>query len=54
MVRRLRTSTYKGLAKTIEFDAKTDQFHLVNGLFLHRVENGSPRFLGRYDKVRKT
>ncbi|WP_443060555.1 bifunctional serine/threonine-protein kinase/ABC transporter substrate-binding protein [Streptomyces sp. NBC_00459] len=54
MVRRLRASTYKGLAKTIEFDAKTGQFNLVNGLFLHRVENGAPRFLGRYDKARKT
>nr|WP_308437436.1 bifunctional serine/threonine-protein kinase/ABC transporter substrate-binding protein [Streptomyces lacrimifluminis] len=54
MVRRLRASTYKGLAKTIRFDAGTGAFHLVDGLFLHRVENGSPRFLGRYDKVRKT
>ncbi|MDW4905161.1 bifunctional serine/threonine-protein kinase/ABC transporter substrate-binding protein [Streptomyces sp. ADMS] len=54
MVRRLRASTYKGLAKTIEFDAKTDQFQLVNGLFLHRVEGGAPRFLGRYDQVEKT
>jgi hypothetical protein len=54
MVRRLRASSYKGLAKTIESDAKTDQFHLVNGLFLHRVANGSPRFLGRYDKVKNT
>uniref|UniRef100_A0AAU2AJ86 Bifunctional serine/threonine-protein kinase/ABC transporter substrate-binding protein n=1 Tax=Streptomyces sp. NBC_00093 TaxID=2975649 RepID=A0AAU2AJ86_9ACTN len=54
MVRRLRTSPYKGLAKTIEFDAATGQFQLVNGLFLHRVENGAPRFLGRYDQLGKT
>nr|WSY57746.1 bifunctional serine/threonine-protein kinase/ABC transporter substrate-binding protein [Streptomyces sp. NBC_00886] len=54
LVHRLRASTYKGLAKTIEFEAASDVFHWVNGLFLHRVENGSPRFLGRYDKVEKT
>ena len=54
LVHRLRASTYKGLAKTIEFEAASDQLNWVNGLFLHRVENGSPRFLGRYDKVEKT
>ncbi|MFF3379640.1 bifunctional serine/threonine-protein kinase/ABC transporter substrate-binding protein [Streptomyces sp. NPDC002680] len=54
MVRRLRASSYKGLAKTIAFDTATEQFHLVNGLFLHRVENGAPRFLGRYDQLGKT
>ncbi|MER5899794.1 bifunctional serine/threonine-protein kinase/ABC transporter substrate-binding protein [Streptomyces mirabilis] len=54
MVRRLRASTYKGLAKTIAFDAATDEFHWVNGLFLYRLQNGSPRFLGRYDQVKKT
>ncbi|MFJ4833362.1 bifunctional serine/threonine-protein kinase/ABC transporter substrate-binding protein [Streptomyces sp. NPDC088747] len=53
MVRRLRTIKYKGLAKTIEFDAVTDEFRWVNSLFLHRVENGAPRFLGRYDQVKK-
>ncbi|MGW0576645.1 protein kinase domain-containing protein [Streptomyces sp. NPDC002920] len=54
MVHRLRAATYKGLAKTIEFDTPTDEFHGVNGLFLHRVENGTPRFLGRYDQVKET
>lgn len=54
MVRRLRATTYKGLAKTIQFEAVTGAFHWIDGLFLHRVENGIPRFLGRYDKVKKT
>ncbi|WP_371542101.1 bifunctional serine/threonine-protein kinase/ABC transporter substrate-binding protein [Streptomyces sp. NBC_00554] len=54
MVRRLRATTYKGLAKTIQFEAVTGAFHWIDGLFLHRVENGTPRFLGRYDKVKKT
>lgn len=54
MVRRLRATTHKGLAKTIEFDAVTDEFRWVRSLFLHRVQNGAPRFLGRYDKIKKT
>ncbi|MFF7923570.1 hypothetical protein ACFZDP_20730 [Streptomyces mirabilis] len=54
MVRRLRASTYKGLAKTIAFDAATDEFPWVNGLFLHRPQNGTSRFLGRCDQVKKT
>lgn len=53
MVRRLRTATYKGLAKTIEFDPVTDEFHWANGLFLHRVQDGTPHFLGRYDQLKK-
>ncbi|MGW3414823.1 bifunctional serine/threonine-protein kinase/ABC transporter substrate-binding protein [Streptomyces sp. NPDC000888] len=54
MVRRLRAATYKGLAKTIEFEAASAELHWVNGLFLYRVQNGAPRFLGRYDQVKKT
>ncbi|WP_326763053.1 bifunctional serine/threonine-protein kinase/ABC transporter substrate-binding protein [Streptomyces phaeochromogenes] len=53
MVRRLRQTTHKGLAKTIEFDPVTKQFRWVNGLFLHRMRNGTPDFLGRYDRVKK-
>ncbi|MDQ0952243.1 ABC-type branched-subunit amino acid transport system substrate-binding protein [Streptomyces phaeochromogenes] len=53
MVRRLRQTTHKGLAKTIEFDPVTKEFRWVNGLFLHRIRNGTPDFLGRYDRVKK-
>ncbi|MGA6221840.1 bifunctional serine/threonine-protein kinase/ABC transporter substrate-binding protein [Streptomyces umbrinus] len=53
MVRRLRQTTHKGLAKTIEFDPLTKEFRWVNSLFLHRVENGVPHFLGRYDQLKK-
>ncbi|MFH8463896.1 bifunctional serine/threonine-protein kinase/ABC transporter substrate-binding protein [Streptomyces sp. NPDC017991] len=53
MVRRLRETTHRGLAKTIEFDPVTHEFRWVNSLFLHRVRNGAPVFLGHYDKVRK-
>ncbi|WP_419587040.1 bifunctional serine/threonine-protein kinase/ABC transporter substrate-binding protein [Streptomyces sp. Qhu-G9] len=54
MVRRLRQTTHKGLAKTIEFDQTTKQFRWTNSLFLHRVEDGTPRFLGRYDRIKKS
>ncbi|MDQ1028978.1 ABC-type branched-subunit amino acid transport system substrate-binding protein [Streptomyces umbrinus] len=53
MVRRLRQTTHKGLAKAIEFDPVTKEFRWVNGLFLHRVRNGTPDFLGRYDRVKE-
>ncbi|MEV2196715.1 bifunctional serine/threonine-protein kinase/ABC transporter substrate-binding protein [Streptomyces phaeochromogenes] len=53
MVRRLRETTHKGLAKTIKFDPPTGEFLWVNNLFLHQVRNGAPDFLGRYDKVKK-
>jgi ABC-type branched-subunit amino acid transport system substrate-binding protein len=53
MVRRLRASTYKGLAKTIQFDAVTDEFRWLDGLFLYRVQNGTPHFLGRDDQLKK-
>lgn len=53
MVRRLRASTYKGLAKTIQFDAVTDEFRWIDGLFLYRVQNGTPHFLGCYDQLKK-
>ncbi|MGC5563284.1 bifunctional serine/threonine-protein kinase/ABC transporter substrate-binding protein [Streptomyces sp. FR-108] len=53
MVRRLREITYKGLAKTIEFDPVTHEFRWVNSLFLYRVQNGVPVFLGHYDQAKK-
>ncbi|MER6137171.1 bifunctional serine/threonine-protein kinase/ABC transporter substrate-binding protein [Streptomyces sp. NPDC001815] len=54
MVRRLRTTSYKGLAKTIEFDPVTDEFRWVGSLFLHQVRNGAPHFLGHYKELKKT
>jgi len=50
LVHGLRASTYKGPARTIRFEPSTDRFHRVDGLFLHRVENGGPHFLGPCDK----
>ncbi|MFI6403269.1 ABC transporter substrate-binding protein [Streptomyces sp. NPDC050548] len=54
LVHGLRASTYKGLAKAIRFEPSTDRFHWDDGLFLYRVENGGPHFLGRYDNVGRT
>jgi ABC-type branched-subunit amino acid transport system substrate-binding protein len=52
LVRRLRSVKHRGLAKTIEFRSTTDDFIWTEGLFLHRVEDGAPRFLGHYEQVR--
>ncbi|MFI1396267.1 bifunctional serine/threonine-protein kinase/ABC transporter substrate-binding protein [Streptomyces sp. NPDC020681] len=54
MVRRLRESSYKGLAKTIAFDRLTQALIAPPAQFLHRVEGGRARFLGPYGKVRST
>lgn len=52
MVSRLRSLTFRGLAKTVEFDDTTGDFVTSNGLFLHQVEKGVPRFLGRFGEVK--
>jgi ABC-type branched-subunit amino acid transport system substrate-binding protein len=51
LVRRLRSTTYRGLAKTIEFQPPSGEFVPDRGVFLYRVEDGSPRFLGTYVQV---
>ncbi|WP_329385422.1 bifunctional serine/threonine-protein kinase/ABC transporter substrate-binding protein [Streptomyces sp. NBC_01716] len=52
MVSRLRSLTYHGLGRIIDFDDSTKAFVFTNGLFLHRVEAGTPRFLGRYGEAK--
>ncbi|WP_405825048.1 bifunctional serine/threonine-protein kinase/ABC transporter substrate-binding protein [Streptomyces sp. NBC_00838] len=51
MVSRLRALTYQGLAKRIEFYDSTGAFVFTNGIFLHEVKKGAPRFLGHYDEA---
>ncbi len=51
LVRRLRSVTYRGLAKTVEFRPPSEEFVPEPGLFLYRVEKGGPRFLGQYAQV---
>jgi eukaryotic-like serine/threonine-protein kinase len=51
LVRRLRSITYRGLAKTVEFQPPSGEFIPDRGLFLYRVEDGRPHFLGPYAEV---
>ena len=51
LVRRLRSITYRGLAKTVEFQSPSGEFIPDRGLFLYRVEDGRPHFLGPYAEV---
>ncbi|MFI9584945.1 bifunctional serine/threonine-protein kinase/ABC transporter substrate-binding protein [Streptomyces sp. NPDC052236] len=53
MVRRLRQSSYRGLAKTIAFEPVTGVLKSKTGLYLHRVEGGRARYLGPYEDVTK-
>ncbi|MFI2214508.1 bifunctional serine/threonine-protein kinase/ABC transporter substrate-binding protein [Streptomyces sp. NPDC020141] len=44
---RLRETTYEGVAKTVAFRPTTELLdESQGGLFVHRIENGRPRFLG--------
>ncbi|WP_399880723.1 ABC transporter substrate-binding protein [Streptomyces sp. BBFR51] len=49
---RLRRARYGGLAKPIGFTSDTGEFERAAGLFLYRVERGSPVFLGNYRDLR--
>jgi ABC-type branched-subunit amino acid transport system substrate-binding protein len=44
---------YEGIAKTISFDPRTRLVEAHNTSFLYEVRDGTFRFLGRYDQVRK-
>ncbi|QXE39479.1 ABC transporter substrate-binding protein [Streptomyces sp. GMY02] len=53
LVRGLRSVTYRGLAKTVEFRPPSQEFEPERGLFLYRVDKDGPRFLGQYAEVVK-
>ncbi|MFF3526367.1 bifunctional serine/threonine-protein kinase/ABC transporter substrate-binding protein [Streptomyces rubiginosohelvolus] len=50
---RLVRTEHRGIVRTLAFDASTRQVRIPDGIFLHRIENGRPRFLGPYGKVRE-
>ncbi|MGW2048480.1 bifunctional serine/threonine-protein kinase/ABC transporter substrate-binding protein [Streptomyces sp. NPDC001858] len=52
MTRRLRTLAYRGVSKEVSFNRTTLQIIVEPALFLYRVEEGRPRFLGRYETVK--
>ncbi|MCI4046141.1 bifunctional serine/threonine-protein kinase/ABC transporter substrate-binding protein [Streptomyces sp. TRM75563] len=45
---RLVRTEHRGIARTLAFDASTRQVRYENGIFLYRIEQGRPRFLGPY------
>ncbi|MGW3266282.1 bifunctional serine/threonine-protein kinase/ABC transporter substrate-binding protein [Streptomyces sp. NPDC001056] len=52
LTRRLRAVSYRGITRTIAFRTHTGQVEEEPGLFLWRVEHGTPLFLGQYQEVR--
>ncbi|MEW2297246.1 ABC transporter substrate-binding protein [Streptomyces sp. NPDC006743] len=52
LTRRLRTVSYRGITRTITFRTGTGEVVEEPGLFLWRVEHGTPLFLGQYQQVR--
>lgn len=51
LVRRLGSLTLEGVTKTIAFDDLSRALVADDALFLYRVEDGAPRFLGPYEQV---
>ncbi|MFJ2024852.1 bifunctional serine/threonine-protein kinase/ABC transporter substrate-binding protein [Streptomyces sp. NPDC087897] len=49
---RLVRTEHRGIVRTLAFDASTRQVRVPDGIFLHRIERGRPRFLGPYGDVR--
>ncbi|MBK6045387.1 ABC transporter substrate-binding protein, partial [Streptomyces sp. MBT55] len=50
---RLVRTEHRGIVRTLAFDASTRQVRIPDGIFLHRIEQGRPRFLGPYGEVRE-
>ncbi|MFF9576782.1 ABC transporter substrate-binding protein [Streptomyces rubiginosohelvolus] len=50
---RLVRTEHRGIVRTLAFDASTRQVRIPDGIFLHRIEKGRPRFLGPYGEVRE-
>ncbi|MEU1301364.1 bifunctional serine/threonine-protein kinase/ABC transporter substrate-binding protein [Streptomyces shenzhenensis] len=51
LVHRLRSLSYRGVTRTIVFQSDTGVVQMNPGLFLWRVTDGSPVFLGQYQDV---
>ncbi|MBT2901754.1 ABC transporter substrate-binding protein, partial [Streptomyces sp. McG3] len=51
IARRLVRTEYRGIVRTLAFDASTRQVRIPDGIFLYRIEKGRPRFLGPFGDV---
>ncbi|MET9148421.1 bifunctional serine/threonine-protein kinase/ABC transporter substrate-binding protein [Streptomyces sp. NPDC004042] len=52
LTHRLRTASYRGITRTYAFRAPTGAVEEEPGLFLWRVEHGTPLFLGQYQQAK--
>ncbi|MEV1045470.1 bifunctional serine/threonine-protein kinase/ABC transporter substrate-binding protein [Streptomyces sp. NPDC049916] len=52
MAHRLVRTGHRGVARSLAFDASTRRVRYESGIFLYRIEDGRPRFLGPYGEVR--
>ncbi|MFF8594625.1 bifunctional serine/threonine-protein kinase/ABC transporter substrate-binding protein [Streptomyces sp. NPDC015220] len=52
LTHRLRAMAYRGITRTIAFRTYSGQAKEEPGLFLWRVEHGTPRFLGQYQEAK--
>ncbi|WP_032768393.1 bifunctional serine/threonine-protein kinase/ABC transporter substrate-binding protein [Streptomyces sp. CNS654] len=54
MARRLLRTEHQGVVRLLAFRSSIRQVRYENGIFLYRIENGRPRFLGPFGEVRET
>ncbi|MFI0592778.1 bifunctional serine/threonine-protein kinase/ABC transporter substrate-binding protein [Streptomyces griseus] len=47
---RIVRTEHRGIVRTLAFQASTRQVRYESGIFLYRIEQGRPRFLGPYDR----
>ncbi|MCQ1580590.1 protein kinase domain-containing protein [Streptomyces parvus] len=50
---RIVRTEHRGIVRTLAFTASTRRMRMADGIFLYRIENGRPRFLGPYEEVRE-
>ncbi|WP_432005743.1 bifunctional serine/threonine-protein kinase/ABC transporter substrate-binding protein [Streptomyces parvus] len=50
---RIVRTEHRGIVRTLAFTASTRRTHIPDGIFLYRIEQGRPRFLGPYEEVRE-
>ncbi|PVC95301.1 bifunctional serine/threonine-protein kinase/ABC transporter substrate-binding protein [Streptomyces sp. CS147] len=50
---RIVRTEHRGIVRTLAFTASTRRTRMPDGIFLYRIEQGRPRFLGPYEEVRE-
>ncbi|CAM5226694.1 ABC transporter substrate-binding protein, partial [Streptomyces fimicarius] [Streptomyces griseus] len=48
---RIVRTEHRGIVRTLAFQASTRQVRYESGIFLYRIEQGRPRFLGPYGEL---